>query len=470
MFPIREVEKPIKVFVATLLIIVVIGYFDYITSPEISFSLFYLIPITFLAFYRNTKVGTALISTIFASIVCFLAEYYSRNGTSLFYPLWNSIMRLLVYSTPVVLIWYLKEERRKQMKTEELLRLSEEKYRTIVDNIGEGVAFLDPSEQFIFANHSAEKIFGVDTGTLLGTQLQNFIAQAQYQIIQEETIKRSNGENSVYQLDILTPNGESKTIVITAVPHFDSKNCFLGTYGVFRDITGEKKAEQEIKQKNAILQKTIADKDKFYSIIAHDLRGPISGIAGIMEIMVDPTQFFSDTERNEIKTELRESARNTFNLLEQLLEWSRMENGAIEFTPQRLVLSDIIEACIIINSKQAKEKGIELKVDIPKEFEVNADVNMLKTKIRNLTSNAIKYSNKGGIVTISATVYEGMINLSVNDTGIGMSKEIVENIYNAGFNTRRSGTNGEQSYGLGLLLCKEFIEKHVRACKRIVHQ
>ena len=257
MFPIREVEKPIKVFVATLLIIVVIGYFDYITSPEISFSLFYLIPITFLAFYRNTKVGTALISTVFASIVCFLAEYYSRNGTSLFYPLWNSIMRLLVYSTPVVLIWYLKEERRKQMKTEELLRLSEEKYRTIVDNIGEGVAFLDPSEQFIFANHSAEKIFGVDTGTLLGTQLQNFIAQEQYQIIQEETIKRSNGENSVYQLDILTPNGESKTIVITAVPHFDSKNCFLGTYGVFRDITGEKKQNKRLNKKMLSFKKLL---------------------------------------------------------------------------------------------------------------------------------------------------------------------------------------------------------------------
>ena len=136
MFTIRNIENRFTVFVATILVIVIIGYFDYITSPDLSFSLFYLIPVSFLALKQNTKIVTALITTLFASIVCFLAEYYSRNGTSLFYPIWNSIVRLLIFSTPVILIWYLKESK-------ESLRKNKIRFKTLFEDAPLGVALID---------------------------------------------------------------------------------------------------------------------------------------------------------------------------------------------------------------------------------------------------------------------------------------------------------------------------------------
>ena len=203
-----------------------------------------------------------------------------------------------------------------------------------------------------------------------------------------------------------------------------------------------------------------ASKDKFFSIIAHDLRGPLSGIMGLTELMADKNQYYTDNEKDELMVDLSHSARNTFNLLENLLEWSQMDRGVTDFNPQNLDLTAAVVECINIVEESARNKMIELVVVVPNGQEVLADKNMLQTVIRNLLSNAIKFTPKEGIVTISAKVTEGNRTvISVKDTGIGMTEAMRHNLFRIDANTKRPGTEGEHSTGLGLLLCKEFVEK-----------
>jgi CheY-like chemotaxis protein len=209
------------------------------------------------------------------------------------------------------------------------------------------------------------------------------------------------------------------------------------------------------------LQELNATKDRFFSIIAHDLRGPLGGFMGLTEMMADDNQYFTESEKKEMMSDLSHSARNTFSLLENLLEWSQMDRGFTEFKPKKLYLLDVVTECISIVAGPAKGKMIGLIAQITNEPIVFADKNMIQTVIRNLLSNAIKFTPKGGEVTISAKAGENnRMVISVKDTGIGMREELRNNLFRIDANTKRPGTEGEQSTGLGLLLCKEFVEKH----------
>lgn len=208
------------------------------------------------------------------------------------------------------------------------------------------------------------------------------------------------------------------------------------------------------------LKKLNASKDKFFSIIAHDLRGPLSGLMSFTEQLADEDQYFSDTEKKEITLELSQSARNTFNLLENLLQWSQIERGLTDFNPKSLDLKHVVSECLRTAADTASGKQLRIITDIQGNPEVFADTNMLQTVIRNLVSNAIKFTPKGGIITISVeSSANNMTLLSVRDTGIGMNEEMREKLFLIGANTKRPGTEGELSTGLGLILCKEFVEK-----------
>jgi signal transduction histidine kinase len=237
----------------------------------------------------------------------------------------------------------------------------------------------------------------------------------------------------------------------------DGRN--YGRIWTFRDITEQKKAEQEIKLKNRELQKANAEKDKFFSIIAHDLRSPFSGLLGLTDIMSEESQDLSAEEMKELSKHLNITAHNTFNLLEDLLEWAKMERGLTEFKPRIISIKKIVAESLYILGESARRKSIDVVIDI-QEQEVYADSHMLQTVLRNLTSNAIKFTNRGGRITISTAGFENnSLLISIRDTGIGMKPDMLDNIFKIGANTKRDGTEGEHSSGLGLLLCKEFVEK-----------
>jgi signal transduction histidine kinase len=221
-----------------------------------------------------------------------------------------------------------------------------------------------------------------------------------------------------------------------------------------------KKAEEEINLKNEQLQAINAEKDKFFSIIAHDLRGPLSAFVAATQILTEEVQTMEMKDIIDITMSMKTSASNIFNLLENLLEWSRLKRGGLDYVPEKLNLGNTVNDCIGVLSESARKKEIEILVSIPKEMEVRADKHMLETVVRNLISNAIKFTFTGGKVSMSAE-YTGdhSVEVKVADSGIGMTPELKNKLFMINEKTSRNGTKGELSSGLGLLLCKEFIEQ-----------
>ena len=220
-------------------------------------------------------------------------------------------------------------------------------------------------------------------------------------------------------------------------------------------------ANTELIRKNKVLHKINAEKNKFFSISAHDLRGPLGVLMELTEMLAEEDLYITESERKKLTIGLSQSVRNTFNLLENLLEWSQMDLGLTSLKPQKLDLTFLVNECLNIVGESARGKMIELVTNIPNPSLVFADKNMVQTVIRNLLSNAIKFTPIGGKVTITADSAENSMTLiSVKDTGIGMTDEMVQCLFSIDSNIKRTGTNGELSTGLGLLLCKAFVEKH----------
>jgi len=202
-------------------------------------------------------------------------------------------------------------------------------------------------------------------------------------------------------------------------------------------------------------------KDKFFSIIAHDLRSPFNVFLGYTEIMADDLDHMPHEQLRQIVRSLRSSALHLNSLLENLLEWSRLQMKATSFEPSTFLLRPNVTESLEYIRDSANNKKIEISVDIPEDLSCFADLHMFQTVIRNLTSNAVKYTPKGGKVKVSARKTENhAVEVSVSDTGIGMNADLLGRVFRHTGQITRKGTEGEPSSGLGLILCREFVEKH----------
>ena len=227
------------------------------------------------------------------------------------------------------------------------------------------------------------------------------------------------------------------------------------------DITERRQAEELIKIKNDEIHKVHSEKDKFFSIIGHDLRSPFNSFLGLTQIMAEELPTLSINEIQENATNMQSSAINLYRLLGNLLDWSLIQQGLFPFDPTLVQLLPMVNESIALAVETAKGKNIEILVSVPEDLAVFADNNTLQTVIRNLVSNAVKFTPKGGKIMVSAKMTDDKnVEISVKDTGIGMDKYTLDNLFKLDVNTCRKGTEGELSTGLGLLLCKDFIEKH----------
>lgn len=259
---------------------------------------------------------------------------------------------------------------------------------------------------------------------------------------------------------VITKDGELRCVLTNGVPILDEKGNLKGYRGVDRDITERKKAEAEIKRMNEELLISNAEKDKFFSIIAHDLRSPFNSFLGLTQIMAENLQDLTMEEIRKFTLTMRDSVSHLYSLLENLLQWSGMQQGMILFNPEIIPLCSIITDSLGILAEPAQAKEIEITCAIPNNLEVFADVNVVQTIIRNLVSNAVKFTPRGGKVDIAANLLpDRFIEISVADTGIGMDREMLDKLFRLDGKVNREGTEGEASTGLGLILCKEFIEK-----------
>jgi PAS domain S-box-containing protein len=230
---------------------------------------------------------------------------------------------------------------------------------------------------------------------------------------------------------------------------------------VKEDITSRKEFIEEIESKNEQLQLTNAQKDKFLSIIAHDLRGPFSGFLGLTEILAKNINSLPLDDIKDLAQEMKHSAGNLYDLLSNLLEWSRTQRGLIDFKPEEIDMTEIVSHSFETFYETGRQKQVVFVSDVPKSSTAKADRYMLQTVLRNLISNALKFTAKGGKISLTIQpTSSGEIICAIKDTGVGMPKKILENLFRIDVNVSRAGTNNEPSTGLGLILCKEFVEKH----------
>jgi PAS domain S-box-containing protein len=260
----------------------------------------------------------------------------------------------------------------------------------------------------------------------------------------------------------------SKVIGVLVLQHYEKENVYSENDVKFLISIGSqiamaierKKTEEEINLKNEQLLAINAEKDKFFSIIAHDLRGPLSAFVAATQILTEEIQTMDIEVIKDITLSMKTSASNIYSLLENLLEWSRLKRGGIDFECEKINLGRNVRECIDILSESARKKEIFITFSIPEEMEAFADKHMLETVIRNLLSNAIKFTHIGGNVSITADYQnDNFIVVKVSDSGIGMTTELKNKLFMLNEKTSRNGTGGELSTGLGLLLCKEFIEQ-----------
>jgi len=224
------------------------------------------------------------------------------------------------------------------------------------------------------------------------------------------------------------------------------------------DISKLKKAEKELKELNAT-------KDKFFSIISHDLRSPFNSIIGFSDLLVKNLESMDYVKIRRFVENIRISSQNSYKLLENLLEWSRSQTGKIQFTPTHFLLQEVVKEVIETVEMQAKNKEIELTYFVDAYQMVYADRNMLNTILRNLISNALKFTLRKGFVTLTALKIGKKVEISVMDSGVGIEKEIVENLFKLNEKTTTQGTENEHGTGLGLLLCNEFVNQHASKIK-----
>jgi PAS domain S-box-containing protein len=494
---------------------------------------------------------------------------------------------MFVRDVPKGRVWsFFDITERKQ--AEEALKESEEQFRTIVENMGEGFGFVDTRERFVFANKAAEEIFGLGSGGLVGKNLAQMIPAEQFRLIQKESSRRAQGRKSIYELEILRPNHEKRNIIVTAVPHFNKEGVFVGTYGVFRDITEQKQLEDahnnertlfrtvidlipdavyvkdsggrkiianpkevqlsgknsedevigktdfnlytDIEAKNALAQEQLIfdtgkplfwdegtlidkngklhctsaskvpffdthgkiigivgvthditeqkqaelkiqqqnkeliklndDKDLLMSILGHDLKSPFNSILGLSELLIENFHKYDNVKIENLINYINKSAHNAYNLLEDLLLWTHSQSGKIPFEPQKLNFIDICQEVLEIHKPNAIAKEITVNHSATEGITVFADINMLKTILRNLVSNAIKFTRPGGKINIFAQKNNKIVTISVSDNGIGIAPERINKLFSISKTITTKGTEDESGTGLGLLLCKEFVEKH----------
>jgi two-component system sensor histidine kinase/response regulator len=218
--------------------------------------------------------------------------------------------------------------------------------------------------------------------------------------------------------------------------------------------------EKKVEERTLQLKELNATKDKFFSIIAHDLKNPFNTLMGFTELLLDNLEDYTHDKLREFIGILHETSKQSYALLENLLEWARSQTGRIQINKEILSIYDITEDNISLLLNLAAKKKIQLGNEIDPTTRVFADANMIRTLIRNLISNAIKYTRENGTITVSSKKINKMIEVSVKDTGLGIKPENKEKLFRIDLNYTTRGTADEGGTGLGLILCREFINKN----------
>ncbi len=275
--------------------------------------------------------------------------------------------------------------------------------------------------------------------------------------------KKALYESHIYKQQLLSYGLVILLFVISIITFFVFRNYkyTAKTNQLLKEYNEEiSRQKVAIQTQNEQLQELNATKDKFFGIIAHDLRNPFNGILGISELLVSSWQSFTYEEKMPMVKMIRDSSQHAFNLLENLLEWSKAQTGKIDFHPENFMFDKLLNEVVSLLENLSNQKNITINCQIAKNLKVFADRNMINTILRNLITNAIKFTDTNGEINVKVVQEKTEIVVHVSDNGIGISENDINKLFKISEKITSRGTHNEKGTGLGLLLCKEFVEKH----------
>jgi len=344
-------------------------------------------------------------------------------------------------------------------------------WEMIFDSMPDMVALIDTNNRIVKANK--EMLKKLDVGDL------SIVGHSCYNLMHDDGCAKANcphismiRDQKGHSIDLFEPKFGCY-LNISTTPIFDSENNLLGSLHIARDISIQKESEARLLKYNNELEDLNRSKDKFFSVVAHDLRSPFQGMLGFTDLILDELDTLNKAEIKEYLLKVRDSSYSTYALLENLLNWSRLQTGRLLYNPSDFNLKDEVGSVISLLTSNAQSKGINMVKNISDSFIVYADEHMVHSILLNLATNAIKFTNPGGTVTFDAkiknicltehkdtcTCRQNGLEIRVLDNGVGMPQEALDKIFKIDSNYTMPGTANEHGAGLGLILVKEMAEK-----------
>ena len=356
-----------------------------------------------------------------------------------------------------------------RIRAQRAIKESEEKYRNITENIDD---FLFTYERIglsmrpIFCTSSIQKVTGYTQSDFLSDSklFLKVIHPNDLKVIKPKLINLLKSRiqlSSEFEFRIINKQGNVVWVRSKINLVRSGTGKIQKIFGLVSDVTFRKRAEEELKKSTENLIKLNETKDRFISIISHDLRTPFSSILGFTDLLVNDDELTEDEKKQYVRY-IQESSRSMLALVNSLLDWTRLQTGRIKFEPQKIDVTKIITDSINALSGTAMQKGIEIETKLNQYLYLFVDKSLITQVFNNLISNAIKFTNKGGKISISACPASGsrFIQFNVKDSGVGIKEEDLPKLFNVDSKFTSEGTAGEKGSGLGLSLVKEIIEKH----------
>ena len=335
---------------------------------------------------------------------------------------------------------------------------SEARFKNMFEKHSSIMLLIDPdSGKIINANKSAAEFYGGSINKLCEKNI-NEINALPPEEVAKEMEKAITEKRNYFIFTHRLFSGEERTVEVHSSPIIYDNNKLL--FSIIYDITERTIAEKDLMRQDEELRKLNDDKNRFISILGHDLKGPLYSIRGLLEIIAPNIRDYSIDETESFINMIYSSVQNTTVLLEDILMWAMSNSGRIPFEPQLINIGKVCENIIENIQQVAKEKDISISYTSNMDINVLADLDMIKTIIRNLISNAIKFTNRNGAIDISAEINPINLKIIVSDNGVGIRPEIMNKLFDLSQKITSIGTANEKGTGLGLLLCKEFVKMH----------